>query len=69
MIENLWILCCVLLLISIMIYNPKSQGMMGQNQILNGTRSAQETLNKVTWTFIIIFFFLTIYLATLNKLD
>lgn len=69
MIENLWILCCVLLLISIMIYNPKSQGMMGQNQILNGTRSAQETLNKVTWTFIIIFFLLTIYLATLNKLD
>lgn len=69
MIQNLWILCSVLLIISIMIYNPKSQGMMGQSQILNGTRSAQDTLNKVTWTFIIIFFLLTIYLASLNKLD
>jgi preprotein translocase subunit SecG len=52
-----------------MIHNPKSQGMGGQNQILNGTRSAEETLNKVTWTLITIFFSLTTYLATVSKLD
>jgi preprotein translocase subunit SecG len=52
-----------------MIHNPKAQGMSGQNQILNGTRSAEETLNKVTWTLITIFFLLTIYLATINKID
>lgn len=69
MIQNLWTLCSIFLIISIIIHNPKSQGMSGQNQILNGTRSAEETLNKVTWTLIAVFFLLTIYLATLNKLD
>nr|ASO75949.1 preprotein translocase SecG subunit [Storeatula sp. CCMP1868] len=69
MIQNLWILCSVFLIISIMIHNPKGQGMSGQNQILNGTRSAEETLNKVTWILITVFFLLTVYLATLNKID
>jgi preprotein translocase subunit SecG len=69
MIHNFWILCSVLLIGSIMIHNPKAQGMSGQNQILNGTRSAEETLNKVTWILITIFFLLTIYLATINKID
>lgn len=69
MIQNLWILCSIFLIISIMIHNPKSQGMGGQNQLLNGTRSAEETLNRTTWALIGIFFTLTIYLATLGKLD
>lgn len=69
MIQNLWILCSICLIISIMIHNPKSQGMGGQNQLLNGTRSAEETLNRTTWAFISVFFILTIYLATLGKLD
>lgn len=69
MIQNLWIICSVFLIISIMIHNPKSQGMGGQNQILNGTRSAEETLNKVTWILITVFFILTIYLAALTKID
>ena len=69
MVQNLWILCSVFLIISIMIHNPKSQGMGGQNQLLNGTRSAEETLNRTTWILITVFFVLTIYLATLNKLD
>lgn len=69
MINNMWMFSSVLLIISIMIYNPKSQGMIGQNQILNGTRSAQDNLNKFTWIMIVIFFLLTIYLAALNKLD
>jgi preprotein translocase subunit SecG len=69
MIQNLWIICSVFLIISIMIHNPKSQGMGGQNQILNGTRSAEENLNKVTWILITIFFILTVYLAALNKID
>jgi preprotein translocase subunit SecG len=69
MIQNLWIICSVFLIISIMIHNPKSQGMGGQNQILNGTRSAEENLNKVTWILITVFFILTVYLAALNKID
>lgn len=69
MIQNLWILCSIFLIIVIMIHNPKSQGMGGQNQILNGTRSAEENLDKITWILISIFFLLTIYLATITRLD
>nr|BDA98724.1 preprotein translocase SecG subunit [Rhodomonas sp. NIES-1730] len=69
MIQNLWVLCSIFLIISIIIHNPKAQGMSGQNQVLNGTRSAEETLNKITWALIAVFFLLTIYLATLNKLE
>lgn len=69
MIQNLWILCSLFLIVSIMIHNPKAQGMSGQNQLLNGTRSAEETLNKITWTLITVFFLLTIYLATVNRID
>nr|BDA97758.1 preprotein translocase SecG subunit [Rhodomonas sp. NIES-698] len=69
MIQNLWVLCSIFLIISIIIHNPKAQGMSGQNQVLNGTRSAEETLNKITWALIAVFFLLTTYLATLNKVE
>ena len=42
-IQNLWFLCSIGLILSIMVHNPKSQGMIGQNQVFNGTRSAEET--------------------------
>jgi preprotein translocase subunit SecG len=69
MIQNVWTICSLFLIISIMVHNPKAQGMSGQNQILNGTRSAEETLNKLTWILITVFFILTVYLSALNKLD
>ena len=52
-----------------MIHNPKSQGMIGQNQIFNGTRSAEETLDKITWLFVVFFFTLTIYMSTSSKFE
>ena len=48
-IQNLWFFCSIGLILSIMVHNPKSQGMIGQNQVFNGTRSAEETLDKITW--------------------
>ncbi len=60
-IQNLWFFCSIALILSIMIHNPKSQGMIGQNQIFNGTRSAEETLDKITWFFVWMGIGLTIY--------
>ena len=68
-IQNLWFLCSIGLILSIMIHNPKSQGMIGQNQIFNGTRSAEETLDKITWFFVVVFFTLTIYMSTSSKFE
>jgi protein translocase SecG subunit len=68
-IQNLWFFCSIGLILSIMIHNPKSQGMIGQNQIFNGTRSAEETLDKITWFFVALFFTLTIYMSTSSKFE
>lgn len=68
-IQNLWFFCSIGLILSIMIHNPKSQGMIGQNQIFNGTRSAEETLDKITWFFVVVFFTLTIYMSTSSKFE
>ena len=68
-IQNLWFFCSIALILSIMIHNPKSQGMIGQNQIFNGTRSAEETLDKITWFFVAVFFTLTIYISTSSKFE
>lgn len=70
MIQILWLICSIFLIIAIMIHNPKSQGMgTGQNQIFSGTRSAEESLNKVTWGLVITFFILTTYSASLGATD
>ena len=68
-IQNLWFFFSIGLILSIMIHNPKSQGMIGQNQIFNGTRSAEETLDKITWFFVAVFFTLTIYMSTSSKFE
>ena len=68
-IQNLWFFCSIGLILSIMVHNPKSQGMIGKNQVFNGTRSAEETLDKITWVLIGSFFTLTVYISTFSKFD
>lgn len=69
MISFFWITNSILLILAIMIHNPKAQGMGGQNQLFVSTRSSEANLNKITWLFILIFFSLAIYLAILGKLE
>jgi preprotein translocase subunit SecG len=70
MVQILWLICSVSLIIVIMIHNPKSQGMGGsQNQLFSGTRSAEESLNKITWGLVVTFFILTIYRSSLGISD
>jgi len=69
MISFFWITNSILLILAIMIHNPKAQGMGGQNQLFVSTRSSEANLNKITWLFILIFFSLAIYLAIIGKLE
>jgi preprotein translocase subunit SecG len=67
MLHTLWTLCSVALIFFIILHNPKSQGLGGQNQIFGGTRTSEENITKVTWTLTAIFFILTIVISTSNN--
>lgn len=69
MITILWIIISILLIFAIMIHNPKSQGIGGQNQLFVSTRSSEATLNKVTWCLIGLFFSFAIYIAIVGNID
>ena len=67
MLHIIWTLCSVVLIFFIILHNPKSQGLGGQNQIFGGTRTSEENITKVTWTLTAIFFILTIVISTSNN--
>jgi preprotein translocase subunit SecG len=67
MLHTIWTLCSVALIFFIILHNPKSQGLGGQNQIFGGTRTSEENITKVTWTLTAIFFILTIVISTSNN--
>lgn len=69
MISIFWIIISILLICTIMIHNPKSQNVGGQNQLFVSTRSSEANLNKFTWLLITVFFSLAIYMATMNKME
>lgn len=68
MLHNIWIISSILLIIFIIIHNPKSQGLGAQNQMFGTTRTAEENINKITWVLTCIFFILAIYISSSYKL-
>nr|YP_007947803.1 hypothetical protein 71 [Neoporphyra haitanensis]AGG37052.1 hypothetical protein 71 [Neoporphyra haitanensis] len=61
-----WYVSTIILVFTILIHNPKSEGLGSagaQNQFFSNTRSTENTLNKVTWLFIVVFLILTIIIA------
>jgi preprotein translocase subunit SecG len=63
MLHTIWTICSIALIFFIILHNPKSQGLGGQNQIFGGTRTSEENLTKITWTLTAIFFILTIIIS------
>nr|NP_053884.1 hypothetical protein PopuCp089 [Porphyra purpurea]P51274.1 RecName: Full=Probable protein-export membrane protein secG [Porphyra purpurea]AAC08160.1 ORF71 [Porphyra purpurea] len=62
----LWYISTIILVFSILIHNPKSEGLGtigSQNQFFSNTRSTENTLNKVTWLFLALFLLFTTILA------
>nr|AKE98875.1 hypothetical protein 71 [Bangia fuscopurpurea] len=61
-----WYILTFMLIFTILIHNPKSEGLgsMGaQNQFFSNTRSTENTLNKVTWLLLTLFLLFTTIIA------
>lgn len=57
-----WYASAIMLIFTILIHNPKAEGLGSigaQNQFFSNTRSTENTLNKVTWLFLVLFLLLT----------
>ncbi|MFN6133953.1 MAG: preprotein translocase subunit SecG [Synechococcaceae cyanobacterium] len=62
-----WIVSGVLLIISVLLHSPKGDGMGGLvssgGSMFTSARSAENTLNRVTWTLLSVFLGLAVVLS------
>jgi preprotein translocase subunit SecG len=64
--QIIWSVSAALLVVLVMLHSPKGDGIGGiggQAQLFTSTKSAEKTLNRITWTLSIIFIGLTIVLS------
>ncbi len=64
--QIIWAVSAFLLIISILLHSPKGDGLGGiggQAQLFTSTKSAEKTLNRITWALSIIFMALTVALS------
>jgi preprotein translocase subunit SecG len=63
----LWMLSGVLLIISVLLHSPKGDGMGGLaasgGSLFSSARSAEATLNRITWTLLATFLGLAVALS------
>jgi len=66
-ISYLWMLSAVLLIVSVLLHSPKGDGMGGLassgGSMFSSARSAEETLNRITWTLLGLFLGLAVVLS------
>lgn len=65
-VEAIWALSAVGLTILVMLHSPKGDGIGaigGQAQLFSSTKSAETTLNRITWALTVIFLGLTVVLS------
>ena len=62
-----WISSGVLLIISVLLHSPKGDGMGGLaasgGSMFSSARSAEQTLNRISWTLLAIFLALAVVLS------
>lgn len=66
LVEIIWAASGVLLSILVLLHSPKGDGLGGiggQSQLFTSTKSAEKTLNRITWALSITFMALTIVLS------
>lgn len=64
--EAIWAFSAVGLIILVLLHSPKGDGIGaigGQAQLFSSTKSAETTLNRVTWSLTAIFIGLTVVLS------
>lgn len=65
-IEAIWSFSALGLIVLVLLHSPKGDGVGaigGQAQLFSSTKSAETTLNRVTWTLTVIFLGLTVVLS------
>jgi preprotein translocase subunit SecG len=65
-VQIIWALSALFLVILVLLHSPKGDGLGGiggQAQLFTSSKSAEQTLNRITWTLSIIFIGLTIVLS------
>ncbi|MDY6936785.1 MAG: preprotein translocase subunit SecG [Cyanobacteriota bacterium] len=64
--QILWVISATGLIILIMLHSPKGDGIGaigGQAQLFTSTKSAEVTLNRITWTLTLLFMGITVILS------
>jgi len=66
-ISSIWMLSGVLLILSVLLHSPKGDGMGGLassgGSMFTSARSAENTLNRITWTLLTAFIGLAVVLS------
>ncbi|GAB4231649.1 MAG: preprotein translocase subunit SecG [Stanieria sp.] len=66
LVEIIWLVSASLLVVLVLLHSPKGDGLGGiggQAQLFTSTKSAEKTLNRITWALSITFIALTIVLS------
>jgi preprotein translocase subunit SecG len=64
--QIIWAASAFLLIVLILLHSPKGDGLGGiggQAQLFTSTKSAEKTLNRITWALSIVFMALTVALS------
>ena len=66
LIRIIWTISAALLVVLVLLHSPKGDGLGGiggQSQLFTSAKSAEKTLNQITWTLSSIFMSLTVILS------
>ncbi|AFZ36317.1 preprotein translocase, SecG subunit [Stanieria cyanosphaera PCC 7437] len=66
LVEIIWLVSASLLVVLVLLHSPKGDGLGGiggQAQLFTSTKSAEKTLNRITWALSLTFIALTIVLS------
>jgi preprotein translocase subunit SecG len=66
LISIIWTISAALLVVLVLLHSPKGDGLGGiggQSQLFTSAKSAEKTLNQITWTLSSIFMSLTVVLS------
>jgi len=62
----IWVIIAGALILLILLHSPKGDGLggiSGQAQLFSSTKSAETTLNRLTWTLVVLFLGMTVVLS------
>ncbi|MBF1991200.1 preprotein translocase subunit SecG [Fischerella thermalis CCMEE 5268] len=65
-VQGIWVFSAIALIVLVLLHSPKGDGIAaigGQAQLFSSTKSAEKTLNQVTWALTVIFLGLSVVLS------